>query len=157
MDILVLGVVARVAAGSHRREPAFVFLLSGTVVLLLSDAFYGLRLLDGGYAPGRRILGTGWAVYYTLLGTSALHPSMRQLSEPGPEPDGGLTRARLVLLACASFTVPLLIVVRSALNEQLDVYVLVGASALMFALVLMRMAGIMRRNEEVTARGGWSR
>jgi diguanylate cyclase len=148
MDILVLGVVARVAAGSHRREPAFVLLLSGAVVLLLSDAFHGLRLLDGGYDTGG-ILDTGWAIYYVLLGTSALHPSMRQLSEPGPEPDGHLTRARLALLTCASFTAPLLIFVRVAVSDHLDIYVLVGASAVMFALVLLRMAGIVRRNEEL--------
>jgi diguanylate cyclase (GGDEF)-like protein/PAS domain S-box-containing protein len=148
MDILVLGVVARVAAGSHRREPAFVLLLSAAVVLLLSDAFHGLRLLDGGYDTAG-ILDTGWAVYYTLLGTSALHPSMRQLSEPGPEPDGRLTRARLALLSCASFTAPLLILERVALDEHVDLYVLVGASALMFALVLARMARIVRRNEQL--------
>jgi diguanylate cyclase (GGDEF)-like protein len=148
MDILVLGVVARVAAGSHRREPAFVFLLSGAVVLLLSDAYHGLKLLDGGYDTAG-ILDTGWAIYYTLLGTSALHPSMRQLSEPGPEPDGRLTRARLMLLTCASFTAPLLIFVRVGIDDQLGIYVLVGASALMFALVLLRMAGIVRRNEQL--------
>jgi diguanylate cyclase len=148
MDILVLGVVARVAAGSHRREPAFVLLLAGTVVLLLADAFHGLRLLDGGYDTGG-ILDTGWAIYYTLLGTSALHPSMRLLSEPGPEPDGRLTRARLALLTCASFTAPLLIFVRVAVSDHVDIYVLVGASAVMFALVLLRMAGIVRRNEEL--------
>ena len=148
MDILVLGVVARVAAGSHRREPAFVLLLAGTVVLLLSDAFHGLRLLEGGYDTAG-ILDVGWAVYYTLLGTSALHPSMRQLSERGPESDGHLTRARLMLLTCASFTAPLLIFVRVRIDDRLNVYVLVGASALMFALVLLRMAGIVRRNEEL--------
>jgi diguanylate cyclase (GGDEF)-like protein/PAS domain S-box-containing protein len=151
MDILVLGVVARVAAGSHRREPAFVFLLSGAVVLLLSDAVHGVNLLDGGYDTAG-ILDTGWAIYFTLLGTSALHPSMSQLSEPGPEPDGRLNRARLALLSCASFTAPLLIVARVASDDHLDLYVLVGASALMFALVLLRMAGIVRRNEEATRR-----
>ena len=148
MDILVLGVVARVAAGRHRREPAFVLLLSGAVVLLLSDAFHGLRLLDGGYDTAG-ILDTGWAIYYTLLGASALHPSMQLLSEPGPEPDGRLTRARLALLTCASFTAPLLILERVALDEHVDLYVLVGASTLMFALVLLRMAGIVHRNEQL--------
>ncbi len=151
MDILVLGVVARVAAGSHRREPAFVFLLSGTVVLLLSDALYGIKLLDGGYDTSG-ILDTGWAIYYTLLGTAALHPSMSQLSEPGPEPDGRLTRARMMLLAGASFTAPLLIVARVTTTDHLDLYVLVGASAAMFTLVLVRMAGIVRRNEQATRR-----
>ena len=151
MDIAVLGVLARVAAGSHRREPAFVFLLAGTVMLLLSDAVYGAKLLDGGYNIAG-VLATGWAVFFILLGTSALHPSMRQLSEPGPPTEVRLTRARLALLACASFTVPLVIVVREALNEPLDIYVLIGASTLMFSLVLMRMAAIMRGSEEAAER-----
>jgi diguanylate cyclase len=148
MDILLLGVVARVAAGSHRREPAFVFLLSGTVVLLLSDAIHGVKLREGGFDTSG-ILDIGWAIYYTLLGASALHPSMRQLSEPGPAHDGHLTRARLALLTCASFTAPLLIFVRVSVTDHLDLYVLVGASALMFALVLLRMAGLVRRNEQL--------
>ncbi len=149
MDILVLGVVARVAAGSHRREPAFVFLLAGAIVLLLSDAIYGWRLLGGhGYGSGGFVY-TGWATYYVLLGTAALHPSMRLLSTPGPKADGHLTRARLALLTCASLTVPLVIVVREALHEPVQLYVLLGATGLMFALVLLRMAGIVHRNEEL--------
>jgi diguanylate cyclase len=148
MDILVLGVVARVAAGSHRREAAFTFLLSGAVVLLLSDALHGWKLLGGVSGTGG-LIDTGWAIYFVLLGTAALHPSMRLLSTPGPEIDAHLTRARLALLACASLTVPLLIVLRDALNESLDLYVLVSASAVMFALVLLRMAGIVHRNEEL--------
>ncbi|HXR28376.1 MAG TPA: EAL domain-containing protein [Solirubrobacteraceae bacterium] len=151
MDIAVLGVLARVAAGSHRREPAFVFLLAGTVMLLLSDAVYSAKLLDGGYSIAG-VLASGWAVFFILLGTSALHPSMRALSEPGPHSEVRLTRARLALLACASFTVPLVIVVREALGEPLDIYVLVGASALMFSLVLVRMAAIMQRSEEAAER-----
>src|ERR1019366_683067 len=77
---------------------------------------------------------------------------MRQLSEPGPSEEVRLTRARLALLACASLTVPLVIVVREALHEPLDIYVLIGASALMFSLVLTRMATIVHRHEEITVR-----
>ncbi|HTA11797.1 MAG TPA: GGDEF domain-containing protein, partial [Solirubrobacteraceae bacterium] len=148
MDILVLAVVARVASGSHRREPAFAFLLSSAVVLLLSDALYGWRLMGGGTGTGV-IMHAGWATYYVLMGTAALHPSMRLLSTPGPEADGHLTRARLALLTCASLTVPLLIMLRDALHESLDLYVLVGSSSFMFALVLARMAGIVSRNEDL--------
>jgi diguanylate cyclase (GGDEF)-like protein len=148
MDILVLAVVARLAAGSHRREPAFVLLLTGAVVMLLTDGAYGWKLLDGGHTTGG-ILDTGWGIYYVLLGAAALHPSMRQLSTPGPDTAARLTRARLALLACASLTAPLLIVLREAMGEQLDLYVLVGSSAAMFALVLARMAGIFRHSEEL--------
>ena len=149
MDILVLAVVARLAAGSHRREPAFALLLSGAVVMLLTDGAYGWKLLDGGHTTGG-ILDSGWGIYYVLLGAAALHPSMRQLSTPGPDTEARLTRARLALLACASFTAPLLIVLREAMREQLDIYVLVGSSAAMFALVLARMAGIFRHSEELS-------
>jgi diguanylate cyclase (GGDEF)-like protein/PAS domain S-box-containing protein len=151
MDILILGVVARVAAGNPRREPAFGFLFGGAAVLLVTDAIYGWKLLGGGYNIAG-VMACGWAVFFTLLGTSALHPSMRTLAEPGPKVEVRLTRARLALLACASLTVPLVIVVREALHERLDIYVLIGSSALIFALVLLRMATIVRRHEEFTER-----
>jgi diguanylate cyclase (GGDEF)-like protein/PAS domain S-box-containing protein len=151
MDIVVLGVVARVAAGKHRREPAFAFLLAAAVVLLLADVLYGWKVLHGGYSIAG-IMACGWAIFFGLIGTAALHPSMRLLSEPGPRSDVHLTRARLALLGCASLTGPLLIVVREALGETVDIYVLVGASVAMFALVLARLSGIVRRNEEATRR-----
>jgi diguanylate cyclase (GGDEF)-like protein/PAS domain S-box-containing protein len=147
MDILVLGVVARMASGNHRREPAFDFMLAASILLLLSDALHGARLLHGHYAMTALTAG-GWAGFYVLLGTAALHPSMRMLSEPGRRADARLTPLRLALLACTSLTVPMLIVLRDALGESYDLYVLLGAAAVMFALVLLRMAGIVRRNEE---------
>ena len=151
MDILLVGVLARLAAGRHRREPAFNFMLCAIGVLLASDAVYGWRLLEGHYTPGV-FTSAGWAAFYTLLGTAAMHPSMRRLSEPGPEAEPTLTRARLALLACASFTVPAVIVVRRALGEHVDLYVLVGAAGAMFALVLLRMSGIVHRHEVLTGR-----
>ncbi len=152
MDILLLGVVARVAAGSHRREPAFQFVLAGTIVLLITDVIYGSVLLGGsGYGIGGA-LDAGWGIFYACLGAAALHPSMRLLSERGPVPDTRLTRQRLALLASASLTVPLVIVVRSALHQTVDLYVLVAASGIMFALVLMRLAGIVHHNEAATLR-----
>jgi diguanylate cyclase (GGDEF)-like protein/PAS domain S-box-containing protein len=151
MDILVLGVVLRVAVDSRRREPAFAMLVCGTAVLLVSDTIYGWMLLHGGYNTGG-VLDAGWALFYALLGASALHPSMSRLTEPGPEPVRRLTRGRLALLACASLIAPFVILVREALHEPLDVYVLVSASVVLFVLVIVRMAGIVRRHEEATRR-----
>ena len=152
MDILILAVVARAAAASgQRREPAFTLLFFGTVALLLTDALHGWRLLHGGYHTGG-LLDGGWATFYALLGAAALHPSLRLAPAPAPEPDGRLTRARLALLTCASLTALLLIVAREALGDPFDIYVLIAASGIMFALVIARMAGIVRRNEEVTRR-----
>lgn len=147
MDILVLGVILRMAVGSRRRGAAFGFLVSGTAVLLLTDAIYGWKLLHGGYNTGG-VLDVGWAVFYALLGAAALHPSMRRLSEPAPDPDSNLSWHRLALLSCASLAVPILIIVREALRQPLDLYVTLAASMILFVLVIMRMAGMVRRHEE---------
>jgi len=147
MDIVLLAVVARAVAGSRRTEPAFALLLAAAIALLISDGVYGVRMLEGGYSIAG-VLASGWAVFFTLLGTAALHPSMRLLSEPVPDTEVRLTRARLALLACASFTAPLVIILRRALGESVEIYELVGASALMFALVLWRMSTLMRLHEQ---------
>ncbi|MGC2373143.1 MAG: EAL domain-containing protein [Solirubrobacteraceae bacterium] len=151
MDILVLGVVLRLAVGSRRRSPAFWLLVSGTTVLMLTDTIYGWKLLHGGYATGG-VLDAGWAAFYALLGAAALHPSMRELSEPAADPDAHLTRRRLTLLSAASFAAPTVMFVRGVLGEPLDVYVLAAAAIVLFALVITRMAGIVRQHEEALRR-----
>jgi diguanylate cyclase (GGDEF)-like protein/PAS domain S-box-containing protein len=151
MDILVLGVVLRLAVGSRRRSPAFWLLVSGTTILLLSDTIYGWKLLHGGYTTGG-VLDVGWAAFYALLGATALHPSMRELSEPAADPDARLTRRRLALLTAASLAAPAVMFVRGVLGEPLDVYVLAAAAIVLFALVIMRMAGIVRQHEEALGR-----
>src|SRR6185437_7709801 len=151
MDVLVLGVVLRLAVGSRRRSQAFWLLVSGTTILLLSDTIYGWKLLHGGYATGG-VLDVGWAAFYALLGAAALHPSMRELSEPAADPDDRLTRRRLALLTAASLAAPAVMLVRGVLGEPLDVYVLAAAAIILFALVIMRMAGIVRQHEEALGR-----
>jgi diguanylate cyclase (GGDEF)-like protein/PAS domain S-box-containing protein len=151
MDILVLGLVARLAAGNHRREPAFVLLLAAAVVLLLSDGVHGWKLLHGGYDIAG-MMASGWAVFFALLGAAALHPSMLRLSEPGPPGEVRLTRPRLAVLACAGLTVPLVILLREALHEPVDILVLVSAAAGVFVLVMMRTASIVSLHEQATER-----
>jgi diguanylate cyclase (GGDEF)-like protein/PAS domain S-box-containing protein len=153
MDILVLGVVLRLAVGSRGRGVAFVFLVTGTAALLLTDTIYGWKLLHGGYTTGG-VLDAGWACFYALFGATALHPSMRLLVERAPEPDDRLSKYRLALLTCATLTAPGLIIARGALGSSVDGYVLVGASIILFVLVLMRMTGLVHRHEEAVRREG---
>jgi diguanylate cyclase (GGDEF)-like protein/PAS domain S-box-containing protein len=150
-DILVLGVLLRMAVGGRRRGLAFGFLVCGTAALLLTDSIYGWKLLHGGYATGG-VLDVGWATFYGLLGAAALHPSMRKLVERAPDPEGRLTRLRLALLTCATLTAPTLLIARGMLGGSLDGYVVVAASMILFALVLLRMTGLVHRNEEAVRR-----
>jgi hypothetical protein len=141
MDIMILGVVLRLAVGSRRGGTAFGFLLTGAAMLLLTDAIYGWKLLHGGYTTGG-ILDVGWAGFYALLGAAALHPSMRKLVQRAPDPGDRLTRPRLALLSCATLTAPILLLTRGSL----------AGSVALFALVLLRMTGLVHRNEEAARR-----
>jgi len=151
-DIMVLGVVLRLAVGGRHRGAAFGFLLAGAGMLLLTDAIYGWKLLHGGYATGG-ILDVGWATFYALLGAAALHPSVGRLVERAPDSGDRLTRPRLALLTCATLTAPILIFARGgSLQGSLDRDVLVATSVVLFALVLLRMTGLVHRNEEAARR-----
>jgi diguanylate cyclase (GGDEF)-like protein/PAS domain S-box-containing protein len=146
-DILILGVLLRMAVGSRRRGLAFGLLVCGTGALLLTDTIYGWKLLHGGYNTGG-VLDAGWAMFYGFLGAAALHPSMRKLAERAPDPGDRLTTRRLALLTCATLTAPILLIARGSAVGSLDGHVLVGASITLFALVLLRMTGLVHRNEE---------
>lgn len=151
MDVLVLGVVLRLAVGSRRRGPAFTFLVVGAFALVVSDALYGWFQLHGGYNTGA-LLDGGWALFYGLLGATALHPSMRELVEPAPEPDERLSRNRLVALTGATLAAPIVLIARGTLGNSVDSYVLVATSIVLFSLVLMRLTGLVHRNEEAARR-----
>jgi diguanylate cyclase (GGDEF)-like protein/PAS domain S-box-containing protein len=148
-DITLLGVFIRLGVGARRRGAASGFLLAGTAMVLITDSLYGWKLLHGGYSTGG-ILDVGWAAFYALLGAAALHPSMRQLAEPARDPGDFLSRYRLALLTGATLTAPILLLSRGSLIASADGYVLVAASMILFALVLLRMSGLVRRNEEAT-------
>ena len=151
MDLILLGVVVRLAMGAGKRRPSFFLLVGGTVALFATDSIYGWMQLHDGYTPGG-LLDGGWILFYALLGAAALHPSMRSLSEPAHEPDLRLTRGRLALLAAATLMVPIVQIVRSLLGEQTDVLVAAAASVVLFAFVVARMSGLVHRHEQSLVR-----
>jgi hypothetical protein len=144
-------VAVRLVVGARRRSPALWMLGIGTCALLATDAVYGWALLHGGYETGG-LLDGGWAIFYALFGAAALYPPLTDVVRRAPEPDERLTAGRLALLAVASLVGPAVIVVRALLGQPLDVAVLTIASAVMFSLVVVRMAGLVPRHEEALRR-----
>jgi hypothetical protein len=136
MDVLLLGMLVRLLVGSGGRAVDFALLSLGVLAVLVTDSIYGWTLLHGGYQTGGLLI-LGWAAYYALLGASALHPSTRTLFALPAERETQLTGRRIMLLAAASVTVPVVMFTRSLLGEHLDVGVLAVAATLLFALVLL--------------------
>ena len=146
MDLVVAAVALRLAVGRGGRGPAWTLLLGGVVALFATDAVHGALRLNGSYEVGGALDG-GWLLSYAMLGAAALHGSMRGLSAPAPAVDPRLTWGRLAMLAVASMLAPGVALVRTLLHQPLDVTVISSASIAVFALVLTRMAGLVRLHE----------
>ena len=148
-DILLLAAAIRLAVDKGKRAPAFYLLIASIVCLLAVDSAYGIALLTDSY-DHQLSYDVGWIAYYLLWGAAALHPSMRTLEEPALDSRTRLTPLRLGLLAGACLIAP---TVRAwqALGD-VDRLVLILASAVLFLLVVTRMAGLVRQEERAASR-----
>jgi signal transduction histidine kinase len=150
MDMVVLAVAARLAVGAGLRRPAFYLLTSSLAVLLATDTGYIYLQLKGLYqtdSVAGRLLDAGWLTFYLLLGASALHPSMRTLSERDLRSRSRLARGRLAFLASAAVLTPAAIILQSFRGDQQDTAVLAVACSVLFVLVIYRMSGLIRQVE----------
>ncbi|MET7401911.1 EAL domain-containing protein [Dactylosporangium sp. NPDC005572] len=136
-DIIVLAVGARLIA-SVRPTPAVWLLAIGGVGLLTSDVGYGLAQLNGDWATGGPV-DTGWAAFYVLWGVAALHPSMRELTEPKVVRAGEERVGRLLLLGLSLFVAPVVLFVEMQAGRVRDAAVIAVVSALLSGLVLLRL------------------
>ena len=148
-DVLLLAAVIRLAVDSGKRTPAFWLLVSSVVCLMATDSGYNYALLKNTFHH-QLSFDAGWILYYLLWGAAALHPSMRALEEPAADPGTRLTPVRLILLAGACLIAPAIRLVQSLHNP--DVLVLIVASAVLFLLVVARMAGLVRQEERAVSR-----
>jgi len=150
-DILLLAAAIRLAVDTGKRLPAFYLLTGAIVALLVTDFAYGVITLKGNY-HGQVILDVGWISFYLLWGAAALHPSMTQLDQPAPDRVARLTPLRLILLTIASLIAPVVEATYELRRGNVDLLVIIGASVLLFGLVVLRMAGLVRQQERSTAR-----
>jgi two-component system cell cycle response regulator len=147
MDLCVLTVAIRLLLGGGAGQRSYQLLLAFLGLTLFADTTYGLLSLQGVYEIG------GWsdAVYltsYVALGVAALHPSMRQVAEP-VEGRSGATLYRVVLLAIATLIAPAVLIVQNLRNAASSDLVVVTASAVLFLLVLTRMAGLISAQRRI--------
>jgi diguanylate cyclase (GGDEF)-like protein/PAS domain S-box-containing protein len=149
-DVLLLAAAIRLAVDAGKRAPSFYLLSVSIVCLLATDSAYNLAILKDTYNHSQLIYDLGWMLYYILWGAAALHPSMRVLEEPAHDSRPRLTWARLALLGAACLIAPSIRFFQSIHNA--DVLVLIVASAVLFLLVVTRMAGLVRQEERIVSR-----
>jgi diguanylate cyclase (GGDEF)-like protein len=147
-DVLFLALVVRLLAGLGARLPALRLLAGAVTAWFVYDTIYALLLQYGSYDQGYYV-DVIWLLGFVLLGAAGLHPSMGELTQPVVEPVTRLSWRRLVLLACASLIAPGLLVSQTVLRRgRVDGIAIGTASMLLFLLVVLRIAGLVRQVEE---------
>jgi len=151
-DIILLAAGIRLAVDAGKRRPAFYLLIASIVTLLATDFVYGLSILHNTY-DHQLWMDAGWIFFYLLWGAAALHPSMQELSEAADDRQPRLSWLRLAMLAGASLTAPALELIKVIPTHNWDLLFVVGASGVLFSLVVGRMTGLIREGIATIAFG----
>jgi diguanylate cyclase (GGDEF)-like protein/PAS domain S-box-containing protein len=156
-DVLMLAVLAQLWVGHGRRNPSFYLLAVGTVALLAADTLYGLIQLNGTWRLASPV-DAAWLAFYASFGAAALHPSMGEADQARERSDDKVGRARFgVVLALAMLMAPMVVAIQAARGGTVDPWELVVGSAVLFALALTRISGLVTALEYMHRRQGESR
>ncbi|MFI8456111.1 putative bifunctional diguanylate cyclase/phosphodiesterase [Kitasatospora sp. NPDC085464] len=150
-DVVVLALLLRLLTPRGGSSRSLQLLAVGTVGLLVSDVLYGLIQLHGTWRIGTPVE-LGWAAYYTAWGAAALHPSMVELTKPVPTQEPDLSTPRLVLLTLASLIAPAILIIEALAGNTDNAGVIGAFSAVLYLLVLARLAVVVSARRQAIAR-----
>jgi signal transduction histidine kinase len=140
-DVLLLALAARLATTPGRRTAAFRLLLACLTVTMAADTLFSALALSGASVA---VTDGMYLADYLLLGAAGLHPSMAGLSEPSRRRQARLGRGRLLAMGAAALVAPALLIVQRLQGSELQLVPIAGAWAVLFVLVMVRMAGLVR-------------
>ena len=107
--------------------------------MFIADLGYASAVTTDTYVVGG-VLDVMWMLGYLATATAALHRSMRQVAAPHPVEVALLGRLRLALLGVATVAGPAIVIAADG-DLGADVQYIVGASAAISMLVVVRLAG----------------
>ncbi|MER7754512.1 EAL domain-containing protein [Kitasatospora sp. NPDC097643] len=150
-DVVVLALLLRLLTPRGGNSRSLQLLTVGTVGILVSDTLYGLIQLHGNWHIGTPVE-LGWAAFYTAWGAAALHPSMVELTRPIPTQQPDLGTARLILLTLASLIAPAILIIESLAGNTSNAGVIGAFSAILYLLVLARLAVVVVARRQAISR-----
>ena len=147
-DVLLLALAARLATTPGRRPVAFRLLIANLGATFAADMVFSVLALRG---ASTAVTDGGYLAAYLLLGAGALHPSLPKLSGTVPAPRARLGPGRLLAMGAAALVAPALLIFQRLVGTDLQVAAIAGAWAVLFILVMARMAGLVRGIERSEA------
>jgi signal transduction histidine kinase len=144
MDVLLLVAFAQLVVGPGGRTRAYRLLLTSIALWVVADELYGLNIDT--YEGGSWIDAL-WLGSYVVWAGAALEPSMARIAVPDRRRLPRLTRTRLVLLALASLTAPITLLIERAAHHRVHAFVLAFGGAALAGVVLLRLSGLVHAVE----------
>jgi diguanylate cyclase (GGDEF)-like protein/PAS domain S-box-containing protein len=152
LDLVLLMIILRLALGAGQRKASLYLMVAGVLAMLASDSYYSYLGVQGVIYAHPGILDVGWGAFYLLWGVAALHPSMASLTVRGVEESGRPSWLRLAALAGATLVAELIQFLDDAGHYGVNQPILYLGTTVLFVLVLLRMAGLIRRLQVVADR-----
>jgi signal transduction histidine kinase len=147
-DVLLLALAARLATTPGRRMTALRLLIASLAVTMAADTLFAVLVLSG---ASTLVTDAMYIAAYLLLGAAGLHPSMAGLSEPARRRQARLGRGRLLAMGAAALVAPALLIVQRLQGSDIEVAAIASAWAVLFVLVMTRIAGLVRGIERAEA------
>jgi signal transduction histidine kinase len=144
VDVLLLVAAAQLLVGPGGRTRAYRLLMASIGLWVVADELYGLDIKT--YEGGSWIDGL-WLGSYVVWAAAALEPSMARIAVPDRRRLPRLTRTRLVLLACASLTAPLTLLIERVAHHRVHAFVIACGGAVLAGVVLLRLSGLVHAVE----------
>ncbi|MEV4348476.1 EAL domain-containing protein [Actinoplanes sp. NPDC049596] len=141
-DVILLLLVVNLTFTARQWPPSLFTLLGAMTMLFIGDTAYAI-IGTTGRTYASPLLDAPFLMAYALLGVTALHPSMAQLSRPARPPVQAWSVRRVAVLAPASITPFVLLVVISEPTSA-ERLTIAAAGVLATALLLVRAVFAVR-------------
>jgi diguanylate cyclase (GGDEF)-like protein/PAS domain S-box-containing protein len=140
LDLILVAVIVRLIFSEGVRNTSYRLLFASVAVVLTADILSTFATIHGWFPLAiANPLSGGWLASYALWGASALHPSMKGLTDPSPKKLPRYRSAALALLGLAAMVAPILVFIQEQRGRRLDVIVLTAISVVVFTMVVSRM------------------
>lgn len=149
-DLVILAMMVRLALGGGGRNPALLLTFGALFCFLGADIGWAV-IHQLGLSPGRTLqwaLESSSLMAFTLVGAAALHPSVTDLARPSAARLEGLSRLLLAGLTAASLIAPAVLGYQALRGRVNDAGAIALCSTILFLLVVVRMAQLLKRVEE---------
>jgi HPt (histidine-containing phosphotransfer) domain-containing protein len=152
-DLVVLAMILRLVIGGGIRGISFRLMIGALVGFLGTDIGWALYSNLGLDPPAfmQRILELGSLTGFALVGAASLHPTVCEVALPAPPRQARLSPVLLAGLTVASLIAPAVLIVEAVRRKITDGVAIGLSSAVLFSLVVTRMAQLLRRVEQRTA------